>query len=266
MKNQISVDQEMAILTRAGSSFGIRLLNKLSEAGIRPAIIIVEYTPFSKRWRMAKFLAKKIGIKDALRYNLKFWTPLLIRRLTLGQYKKLPDYRRYSDHVVAVKDINEKKAVEAIVQNGIKKVILAQSGIIKKPILNIEGLWIINCHPGKLPYYRGVDVIRWALYEQQPVEVTLHLVDSGVDTGEILESREVEIVETDSISDVESRAINLSIDMLFEAACKGPTAYPTKRINDKHAGKQYYLMPFKLVKHLQKSWANIRNRYMTGRK
>jgi methionyl-tRNA formyltransferase len=264
MKNQITVDQEMAVLTRAGTSFGIRLLEKLAEAGIKPAIIIVEHTPFTKRWKMAKFLARKIGFADALRYNLKFWTPLLIRKLTLGRYKKLPDYSRYADHVVKVKDINENRAVKALIQFGVKKIVLAQSGIIKKPILSIEGLWIINCHPGKLPYYRGVDVIRWALYERQPVEVTLHLVDSGVDTGEILESREVKIAETDSISDVESRAINLSIDMLSDAACKGPTAYPIKRKNDRQAGKQYYLMPFKHAKRLQKQWNDIRDQYIKG--
>lgn len=257
----IETDKELAVLTRAGTQFGVRFLKKLAENGVRPGVIIVEYTPFSARWKMAKFLARKIGFMDAMRYNLKFWTPLFLRFISFGRLKKLPDYHAYSNHVVKVKNINDPQAVEALTKLKIKKVILAQSGIIRKPILDIKDLWIVNCHPGRLPYYRGVDVVRWALLEQQPIEVTLHNVDSGIDTGNIIKSEKVNVYQEDSIADVERRSIDLSINMLIEAALNGPLANNPKQENNKLMGKQYYLMPFKKVRELESNWLQIRNHY-----
>lgn len=58
--------------------------------------------------------------------------------------------------------------------------------ILKKPLLDAPRRGFINTHPSLLPYNRGKHYNFWALVEQAPFGVTLHCVDSGVDTGDIV--------------------------------------------------------------------------------
>lgn len=45
---------------------------------------------------------------------------------------------------------------------------------------------IINMHPALLPYCRGKYPALWAIIEHKPAGVTLHYIDEGVDTGDII--------------------------------------------------------------------------------
>lgn len=46
---------------------------------------------------------------------------------------------------------------------------------------------IINCHPGRLPQYRGARPVNWALRNGEHLHgVTIHVIDAGVDSGPIL--------------------------------------------------------------------------------
>ncbi|WP_405778649.1 formyltransferase family protein [Streptomyces sp. NBC_01378] len=46
---------------------------------------------------------------------------------------------------------------------------------------------MVNCHPGRLPQYRGARPVNWALRNGEHLHgATLHLIDEGVDTGPIL--------------------------------------------------------------------------------
>lgn len=46
---------------------------------------------------------------------------------------------------------------------------------------------IINCHPGRLPTYRGARPVNWALRNGEAVHgITIHNIDAGVDSGDII--------------------------------------------------------------------------------
>ena len=45
----------------------------------------------------------------------------------------------------------------------------------------------INCHMGILPKYREMDVVEWPFLLGDKNVGTCHIMDSGVDTGDILE-------------------------------------------------------------------------------
>lgn len=57
---------------------------------------------------------------------------------------------------------------------------------------------IINLHPSYLPYNRGQYPNVWSIIENTPAGVTLHYVNSGIDTGEIIAQSEVEIEAVDT--------------------------------------------------------------------
>jgi hypothetical protein len=258
----MAVDSRLAVLTRAGAGFGIRYLKGLAAEGVTPGLLVVEETPFAKRWGMAKHLARRIGWPDALRYNIGFWWPLCLRWLTRGRLYPTPDYNPFADRLLITQDINATEVVAALSGSGIRRVVLAQSGIVRKGILGIPKLWIVNCHPSLLPAYRGVDVVKWALLERAPLGVTLHLVDAGVDTGAILEARRVAPRPDDTPESVEDRVIANSLDLLLDAGLRGPDAYTSQTVfADK--GQQYYLMPFKERARLEREWPKILAHYLS---
>ena len=59
--------------------------------------------------------------------------------------------------------------------------------IIKTEILSIPKITTINFHNGLLPKYGGVNIPNWAILNGEKVHgVTWHIVDEGIDTGNIL--------------------------------------------------------------------------------
>ena len=59
-------------------------------------------------------------------------------------------------------------------------------------ILSIPPLGCINIHPGKLPEYRGKDPINATLDDGNRLWVTLHYMDEGYDTGDIIAEKPLE--------------------------------------------------------------------------
>jgi len=66
----------------------------------------------------------------------------------------------------------------------LKYILICGSGIIdKKKIIKNK---FINCHAGLIPQSRGLDAIKWSLYNNHPVGNTIHFIDSEVDKGKII--------------------------------------------------------------------------------
>ncbi|HEV2602647.1 MAG TPA: formyltransferase family protein [Microvirga sp.] len=73
----------------------------------------------------------------------------------------------------------------------------------------------LNFHPSLLPHNRGKNPNFWALVEQVPFGVTLHLIDEGVDTGPIVAQRKIDYDWTDTGESLYRRAI-VEIVELFQ--------------------------------------------------
>jgi methionyl-tRNA formyltransferase len=62
--------------------------------------------------------------------------------------------------------------------------------IFRSSIIKTPRLGIINCHTGKLPFYRGRNILNWALInDEKEFGITVHYVDEGIDTGDIIKQR-----------------------------------------------------------------------------
>lgn len=59
---------------------------------------------------------------------------------------------------------------------------------------------IINVHISLLPWNRGADPNLWSFLEDTPKGVSIHLIDDGVDTGPILEQKEVQMLANDTLA------------------------------------------------------------------
>ena len=63
--------------------------------------------------------------------------------------------------------------------------------LIRKPIIEYLKGNIINLHISLLPWNRGADPNLWSFLEDTPKGVTIHYVDEGLDTGDIIVQKEV---------------------------------------------------------------------------
>ena len=77
---------------------------------------------------------------------------------------------------------------------------------------------VINVHPALLPAFPGLQAIQQAVeYGVKVFGVTVHLVDSGMDTGPIIAQRAVELPEAAGEEDVRARLRPLEHDLLCGA-------------------------------------------------
>ena len=79
---------------------------------------------------------------------------------------------------------------------------------------------VINAHPGFIPYTRGLDSLKWAVYEKMPIGVTTHLLGEEIDAGEIIERRLVPIYPFDTFHIVAQRQYEMEVGMLVNAVEK----------------------------------------------
>lgn len=79
--------------------------------------------------------------------------------------------------------------------------------IFRKQLFSIPPLRTVNCHAGKLPNYRGRNVLNWALInDESEFGITVHYVDEGIDTGDILDQQCYEITDEDTYATLLEKA------------------------------------------------------------
>ena len=89
--------------------------------------------------------------------------------------------------------------------------------ILSQEILDIPKIGTVNVHSSLLPRYRGSAPINWAILEGETVTgVTTMMTDKGLDTGDILLQREVEILTGESAGELMDRMAPIGAELLIE--------------------------------------------------
>jgi len=65
--------------------------------------------------------------------------------------------------------------------------------ILKSEILLVPKMGWLNLHTSYLPYNRGKHSSFWSIVEQTPCGVSLQFIDEGIDTGDIVARKEIDI-------------------------------------------------------------------------
>jgi len=104
---------------------------------------------------------------------------------------KLVDFLKQSGNEVHVSE--EKITSETLKDLEVEWIIsYGYRHIISKEVIDLIYPKIINLHVSYLPWNRGADPNLWSFIEDSPKGVSIHLVDEGLDTGDILIQKEVE--------------------------------------------------------------------------
>ena len=103
------------------------------------------------------------------------------------------------DRVFFADDLEDLKTLEKIWTIGPDMGVSAYFGtILKKSFLEMFPKGCINIHPALLPFNRGAHPNVWSIVEGSPSGVTIHYIDEGVDTGDVIAQRKVPVKETDT--------------------------------------------------------------------
>lgn len=79
--------------------------------------------------------------------------------------------------------------------------------IFRKVLIDMPRFGTINCHAGKLPFYRGRNILNWVLInDEKEFGITVHYVDEGIDTGDIILQNSYIITDEDNYSTLLSKA------------------------------------------------------------
>ena len=90
--------------------------------------------------------------------------------------------------------------------------------IFKSKIINLAKYKTINCHAGKLPFYRGRNVLNWVLInDEKEFGITVHFVDEGIDTGDIILQKSFQISDNDSYKTLLEKAYVECSSILYES-------------------------------------------------
>ena len=87
--------------------------------------------------------------------------------------------------------------------------------ILKPKVLGVPHLMAANFHASLLPEYRGKHPVFWALREGEKwAGLTVHAMDAGIDTGDILYQVKVRTRRDDSVASLYERIMARSVQMV----------------------------------------------------
>lgn len=117
--------------------------------------------------------------------------------------------------------------------------VIAGARILKGEVLDAPVEGILNLHPGLIPEVRGLDALKWAIHEDEPLGVTAHLIDERVDAGRVVVRREIDLKPDDTWIDLSLRQYETELALLPEAvkrvAERGAEAFERVGESEKHS-------------------------------
>jgi phosphoribosylglycinamide formyltransferase-1 len=116
----------------------------------------------------------------------------------------------------------EERVVALLREAGVEWVVLAgYMRMIKPALLEAFPRRIVNIHPSLLPAFPGLEAWRQALAAGvAKTGCTVHYVDAGMDTGEIIAQREVPVLAGDTAESLHAR-IQVAEHALYPAVLAG---------------------------------------------
>ena len=179
----------MRILFMGTPDFARESLEAIYNAGHE--VIGVVTNPDKPKGRGMKMIASPVK-ELALEKNIPIYQPLNVRNNT--------------EFINKIKDLNPDVIC-----------VVAYGKILPKEILEIPKKGCINVHGSLLPKYRGAAPIQWAVLNgDKTTGITTMYMDEGMDTGDIILKKEVEIGEDETTGELWDRLSKIGGEILVE--------------------------------------------------
>ena len=179
----------MRILFMGTPDFAEKSLEAIFDAGHE--IVGVVTNPDKPKGRGMKMIASPV--KDfAVSKQLKVYQPIKIRK----NAELIEEIKALDPDVICV---------------------VAYGKILPKELLDIPEKGCINVHGSLLPKYRGAAPIQWAVLNgEKTTGITTMYMDEGMDTGDMILKKEVEIGEDETTGELWDRLSIIGAELLVE--------------------------------------------------
>lgn len=139
-----------------------------------------------------------------------------------------PETRRYTEDILHVLDLSPRyvfdaklihsaASLEAIRALRPDVIITAYWGYLLKPVLfTLPSRGSINLHGSFLPFNRGKNPNVWPIIEGTPAGATLHYIDAGIDSGDIISQRQVPVVPIDTAKTLYDKIVHTMVELFKE--------------------------------------------------
>lgn len=162
-----------------------------------------------------------------------------------GVFRSLREVAKFYGFPVTVcRDQNAPHSIAQLKEWSPDLIIFTGGNILRKQLLDVPRIGVLNVHLGLLPEVRGMSAPEWSLLNHIPVGVTIHYVDAGIDTGPVLQRWEFpDAARCESLNDLRNRLIAFGIDKAAQVVAdldRGSiSAIPQP---DLHEDRQFFVM------------------------
>ena len=195
------------VLILAGKGESTRLIfNGIKDSFSVEKVIIEE--PVPKKQLLTQRL-KKLGLLKVIGQILFMaYNKILLIKQSQKRINEIKHQNNLNDEnidesiVLKVSSVNCYETKKILEEYQPDVVVVNGTRIIKKEIIETIDAPFVNTHVGITPKYRGVHGGYWALTENdiEHCGVTVHLIDTGIDTGGILYQDVIEITDKDTFN------------------------------------------------------------------
>jgi len=129
-------------------------------------------------------------------------------------------------------------------------IVFTGGNILRRPLLDVPRVGVLNAHLGLLPEVRGMSSPEWSILNDVPVGVTIHYIDEGIDSGPVLQQCELPgATDSESLDDLRNRLIAFGIERMADvvAALDRGTIFPRPQ-SDLDKDNQFFVMHERLQK------------------
>lgn len=179
------------------------------------------YNAINNSFPIARVIIEdKISNKKLIRSRINklgFFTVInqLLFQMTIAKILKITSKKRLSilknyyslsekpieeSKVTYVSSVNDLECISILKKLNPDVVIVNGTRIISSKVLDATSALFVNTHVGITPQYRGVHGAYWALIknDRNNCGVTIHKVDKGIDTGDLIRQANIEISKKDN--------------------------------------------------------------------
>jgi len=124
-----------------------------------------------------------------------------------------------SENIQQVSSANSEDCIAVLKKTQPAAVVVNGTRILSNEVLKSISAPFLNMHAGITPLYRGVHGAYWALVrrDRQNCGVTVHLVDPGIDTGDVVAQARIEPTEFDNFASYGYLQLAAGLPLLHQA-------------------------------------------------
>lgn len=215
--------------------------------GFRPAAVVIEHRNETPTRERIKARLAQDGFFGPLRRSVAQRSREAFARTT-GGGGPTTDVAVFCHQegipVIHVGPLSDPVSVDAVGRLEADILIHAGAGILRRGVLSTPRLGTLNAHMGMLPRYRGMNVAEWAGLEGSTVGCTVHLINEGIDTGDIIAVAEVDKSSADNIRGLRALVDDAQITLLGKVVrwIVESGTLPPARPQHPDEGRQYFEM------------------------